>query len=474
MKKIIENTLCFTHGGRLAGLYGILATNKLSSNGALAREGDNLFKFTDSENKFNQEDNFLFFESMEDRGRINYASFVDNKTNDVGFAFLVIANGQSLLNQVDTIGNSDGILMGRSDNQPLEIDMKELNYKILVPESYKEDIEKFCANLKQLGLNPPQELLIFKPINELQNLVGYRTKDNSLSRQKQLCDEIGIKSDISNRKFAWSEKIVETKTSKVIVYCDEPLESLSVAKLEKRSFNNADDLVKHMKERPTISNIQRNTLLLFSEYTIRPIESITRAYEAKGSPLIIDLVSKPEDLAFCLNSLATCHISKEKNSHGEERISSSSVRDITNRLNNSVENLQVINGLKECLEIIKDRNITAKECANILENHKIPDPIENNEDKWTIAINRVQYSGVANEKQVKELMQANLGKEVLLWKEGMPAWKNALEVPAFMSALPMLVSPPSLINDASKVMRNITSIRDNNMVGNPTTTLKIS
>lgn len=471
MKNIIENTLCFTHGGRLAGLFGILATNKLSSNGALARAGDDVFKFTDSENKFKQEDNFLFFESMEDRGRINYASFVDNNTNSVGFSFLIVANGKSLLNQVDTIGNSDGILMGRSDNHPLEIDMKELNYKILVPESYKEEVENFCANLKKLGLNPPEELLIFKPINELENLVGYRTGDNSLLRQKKLCDEIGIMSAVSDKKFSFSEKIIETKTSKVIVACDEPLESLSVEKLETRAFNNAEDLVRHMKERPTMSNIQRNTLLLFSEYTVRPIESITKAYKSKGSPLIVDLVSKPEDLAFCLNNLATCHTSKEKNIHGEKRISSYSIREITNRLNNSVENPQIINGLKECLEIIKERNITEKECSSILERYKNPDIIE---DKWVISINRVQYPGFINEKQVKELMQAHIGKEVLLWKEGMPSWKNALEIPAFMSAPPMLISPPPLINDTSKVMKSIKSIRENSTVSNPTTTLKIS
>ena len=174
MRQIIKNSSLFTHGGRLGGLYGILATNKLSSNDALLRAGDNIFKFTDPNNQFKEEDSYIFFESVADRGKVNYASFAEEGFNQFGFSFLLVASSESLLKQVDMLGSSDGILMGRTDGQPLEIDLKKVDYKILVPDYYKETVNSYCNKLKSLGIEPPENCIIFQSIQELQKLVSYR------------------------------------------------------------------------------------------------------------------------------------------------------------------------------------------------------------------------------------------------------------------------------------------------------------
>lgn len=456
MKEILDNTLCFTHGGKLAGLYGILATGKLSSNSALERAGDNVFKFTDPENKYKQEDGYLFFESVADRGRINYASLVDFQSGQTGFSFLLVASSQSLLTQVDMLGNSDGILMGRSDNHPLEIDLKKVDYKIIVPESYQENIKEYCDTLKDLGITPEENVLVFKSKQEIENLLAYQSEKNPNDRQKEFCDSIELNAIKSDKTFTLNEKIIETKTSKIGTVCDVPLEPLSEEQTQAYQFLNGHDLIQHMKTRPTPGNLQRNSMLLFLEYTTSPLkESISKLSNKR--PMVLDLMDKPEDLAFALNSIAKTHHDKDRSDNGEKRISRSSIRNIVERINNTNEENYIKNSLKKCLEIVINKDITAQECAEIIENYK-------NDNQWVVAINKIQQPYYMDNQSVKELMQNNMNhSEILLWKQGMPEWKHAVEI------FPPVIESPS----TEKVIKNITELRQQHLNYNNDNKLKI-
>lgn len=446
MKEILANTLCFTHGGKLAGLYGILATGKLSSNSALERAGDNVFKFTDPENKYKQEDGYLFFESIADRGRINYASLVDFQSGQTGFSFLLVASSQSLLNQVDMLGNTDGILMGRSDNQPLEIDLKEVDYKIIIPESYQKNIKEYCETLKELGIIPIENRLVFKSMQDIENLLAYQSEKNPNERQKEFCEDIGLNAVKSEKTFTQNEKTIETKTSKISTACDIPLNALPPEKVKKKNFLNGHDLVEHMKTRPTPGNLQRNSMLLFLEYTTAPLkESISKLSNKR--PMVLDLIHKSEDLAFALNSIAKTHHEKEVNEHGEKRINRSAIRNIVERINNTNEENYIKNSLKKCLEIVVNKDISAQECASIIENYK-------NDNQWVVAINKVQQPYYMDNQSVKELIQNNMNhSEILLWKQGMPEWKHAVEI------FPPVIESPT----TEQVVKNIAELRQQNL-----------
>lgn len=416
MEKILNNTLCLTHGGSLAGLYGILATDRLSSNNALLKQGDETLKFTDPNNEFTQENNFLFFESIVDRGNLKYASFVENKSNQVGFSFLLVASSQSLLNQVDMVGNSDGILLGRSDDTPLEINIKQLDYKILIPESYKTDVKNYCEELRKLGHNAPEDLLIFKPIEELTDLLSSKISDPYLERQQTLCDIIQLNANISDKNFAISTKEIETKTSIITTSCSM---ALSTKAIKQKEFNTAEDLVSHMRERPTLSNLQRNTMLLFAEKSNSSLQQKISSI-SNEKPLIFDIIDKPEDLAFCLNNLAKLHPSKEVLESGEKRIDSFECMSIINKINNAIESPNTKKGLIECLQIARRRDISQEECANIMN--------ECRKDKeWFVAVNRVQQPKL-NTDQIQELIKNDINNEVVVWKDGMLNWQNAREM----------------------------------------------
>lgn len=456
MKDIIENSSLFTHGGRLGALYGILSSNKLSSNNALERAGDSVYKFTDPNNEFKDEDGYIFFESVADRGRVNYASFIEQGRDQVGFAFLLVASSDSLLKQVDMLGNSDGILMGRSDGEPLEIDLKQVNYKILVPDSYKEMISAYCDKLKSLGINPPEHTLMFKPMNELQEIVAYKGYENALERQNELSQTIGLETKISEKSFSFSKKIIATKTSNIEVMCDSPLLKLSEEEKKIYPFNNAQDLVNHMRSRPTDSNIQRNTMSLFLESHNSQLRKKIGEI-SNNRPMILDLMNKPEDLAFCLNNLAQFHPSRQRQENGEYRVERYSLSSLKSKLRDTNEESYIVEGLIECIESVVYKNITKEECVSILEKHKnkIPDPIE---QSWAIAINRQPQQLYVNESQVKEIIKNNIGQEILLWQPGMTEWKNAFTIPEFMPQSPPLpVMPPPL----PEVVKNMKEIREN-------------
>ena len=387
MRQIIKNSSLFTHGGRLGGLYGILATNKLSSNDALLRAGDNIFKFTDPNNQFKEEDSYIFFESVADRGKVNYASFAEEGFNQFGFSFLLVASSESLLKQVDMLGSSDGILMGRTDGQPLEIDLKKVDYKILVPDYYKETVNSYCNKLKSLGIEPPENCIIFQSIQELQKLVSYRGYENAIERQNELSQAIGLNAKTSDKSFSFSEKTISTKTSTIQVVCDHPLMQLSEEEKRPYEFNNAQDLVNHMRTRPTYSNIQRNTMLLFLEsHNSNLSKKIAKI--SKNRPMILDLIDQPEDLAFCLNNLAQFHSSRQKQQNGEYRLDNYSLLSIKSKLRSSGAENYVIQGVIECLEHVVNQNITKEDCISILGKHKHQNT-SSLENSWAVAINRI-------------------------------------------------------------------------------------
>lgn len=446
MKEILENTLFFTHGGRLSALYGILATETLSSNKALEKSGEDVFKFTDPENKYQQEDGYLFFESIADRGRINYSGLVDFKSNEVGFAFLLVASSQSLLKQVDMLGNSDGVLMGRLDGNPLEIDLKKVDYKIIIPESYQENIKEYCQTLKDLGINPPENKFVFKPMKEIQDILKSQPEKSLMDRQKEFCKEIDLNAQKSDKTFTENEKIIETKTSKIKTSCDKELQKVDNDKLKPKEFLNGHDLVNHMKSKPTPGNLQRNSMLLFLEHTSSPLKKSILNLSNKR-PMILDLIDKPEDLSFALNCLANTHYSQEVTNNGEKRISSYVINNVIERINNTEEKIYIKNAMNKCLEIIKDRNITKEECLSIIETYK--------ENQWFVAINRVQQNYCMSDKNVKELLK-NHSNEILLWKEGMTEWKHGFEI------FPPVIEPPPL----NEVIKNITDLRKNNEINN--------
>jgi GYF domain 2 len=423
IKKILDNTVCFTHGGTLGGLYGILATNKISSHNALQNHGDNTAKFTDPDKSFSQEDNFLFFESMADRGNLTYSSLIDKKQNHVGFSFLLVASADTLLKQVNMIGNSDGILLGRKDEKALELDLSKIDTKILVPESYKEDVTKFCVHLKELGHTPPEHLLVFKPITELNNIlqVSAYTPEEVLSKQYHLCKEIGLKAQQSTQEFSSSEKVISTKTSSIgVAMSQNTLEDkLSPQKL----FTNGRDLLEHMKERPTPANLQRNSMLLFLEKSNSLLSQSVTTF-AQGRPPLLDIASNPKDLAFALNTLAEMHPFKEDSTSGEKRISSYEIRNITARFKKYPDITGMVSGICECLEEVKNKRISVEDCAKIMQKHMSPQE----DTKWFIAINRIQQPPVAQSK-IKLIVDLNTNNEIMVWKEGMKDWANIKDVP---------------------------------------------
>lgn len=90
VEKIIKDSVFLTHGGNLASLYVILATGSISSVDHLKNQGHFVYKYTDPENKFTEEDSKIFFESPVDRGRFSYATLSsksDSPHENPGFAF---------------------------------------------------------------------------------------------------------------------------------------------------------------------------------------------------------------------------------------------------------------------------------------------------------------------------------------------------------------------------------------------------
>ena len=79
------------------------------------------------------------------------------------------------------------------------------------------------------------------------------------------------------------------------------------------------------------------------------------------------------------------------------------------------------------------------------------------ENSWAIAINRKSQPFYVNEEQVKEIIKNNIGQEILLWKNGMTDWKNALTFPEFMSTPPLYIQPPTL----PKIVENIKNVQQN-------------
>ena len=416
-KEILDNTICFTHGGTLAGLYGILATQKISSNNALENHGDNTLKFTDPNKEFTQEDNFLFFESMADRGNLAYASLVDK--NNIGFSFLLVADANTLLQQVDMLGSSDGMLKGRKDGLPLEVDIKKINAQILVPESYKEDVINFCHQLKQLGHNSPEHLLTFKPINELNALLSARayTLEDKRLRQKEFCNSIGLNANNAHHEFIGSDKIVHTKTSTINVIVNE--NNLEAVPFAKKEFKTGDQLIEHMRQRPTLANLQRNSMTLFLEKNNSSVYKEISLL-AQGRPPLLDIASNYEDLSFALNTLAHLHPFKEE-LNGEKRISSHEIRNIAARFKK--QNTNVALGIVECLEEVARKNLSPEECKNIMQKHTTT-----LETTWFIAIDRVQQPPIQQSK-IKQVVDSHTDKEILVWKEGMKTWENIKDMP---------------------------------------------
>ncbi|WP_066334626.1 LPD7 domain-containing protein [Azohydromonas lata] len=289
----ITNTLAFTHGGTLRGLEGIITTGKLSSTAALEARGDATFKFTDAERQHVAEDKYLFFDCPQNNGCLTYQGVKHANEPGAGFQFVLVANGKSLVEQADLFGVSDGILMGRQDGAPLEIDVRKLDCKVLVPDCYKPHVDRMVELAQMAGKELDTAKLVFRPIEEVRQLLqeGRRPAD-PIAAQQALCRELGISAEPTARAINDAAGTVETKTSKVVVAHREELLDRASAPVVRVGPSTGAELVAHMRETPVYLNIQSDLRELFGGRGAR-----------SPTPRVLELKDRPEDLAHAVNML---------------------------------------------------------------------------------------------------------------------------------------------------------------------------
>jgi hypothetical protein len=289
----ITDTVCFTHGGTLQGLAGIVTTGKLSSTAALEGRGDATFKYTDAARAHVAEDKFLFFDCPQNNGLLAYQSVKQANEPGAGFQFVLVANGKSLVEQADLFGVSDGILMGRQDGAALEIDVRKLDCKILIPDCYKPHVDRMVELAQMAGKEVDTSKLEFRPIAEVRQLLheGARPSD-PVAAQQALCRELGISTERTTRSIRDAAGAVETKTANVVVaHRNEPLDRAS-APAARPAPSTGPELVARMRETPVYLNIRSDLRELFGGRSA-----------SSSTPKVLELKNRPEELAHAVNML---------------------------------------------------------------------------------------------------------------------------------------------------------------------------
>lgn len=127
---------------------------------------------------------------------------------------MVVADAKSLLEQSNTAGVSDGVLLGRSDGKPLNVDLKTVNHVLMVPEHYSEMVEAYANKIRNFGGMPFTNRLVFKSEEEIKILNDLASRAQfDLKVQHEMAHSLGLSAQPSPKVFEAAPQTVKTKTS---------------------------------------------------------------------------------------------------------------------------------------------------------------------------------------------------------------------------------------------------------------------
>lgn len=409
VEHVISNSIFFTHGGPPSGLFGIISSGCLSSVNYLKLKGDKVHKTTDQINSFTSEDSYIFFESPIDRGKFSYREignrdFYSNDWFSIGkFVFLIVADANSLLNQVSAVGLSDGLIMARTDGKPININLSEVSHKIIIPEEYKEEVNKYIEKVKKIGIKPFVETIEFKSKKEIEEIESIGSTANiHYNIQEKMAKKIGIKCSESKKSFGGVEQLFKTKTSQVLMKIDENPLKIVLEDEEGLKINSAEDIVRFMKERPTPANLQAGSNFLFGIKSNHIFLDAIKNEKLSNVPLL-DLINNHSSLSFVINEFI--------------QYCSFNLEEAKSKIKNSNASEEEKKAIFEAINVAKFKEINEQDFLEI--------KIKYLNDHWLVSSKGKIKEYTVKEKDLKEWLEKNNVSNIYLWKKGNQDWITA-------------------------------------------------
>lgn len=434
LDKILKESSFFTHGGGFGALTGIIATGCISSTDYLASQGDWVYKTTDPTNTYTAEDRTIFFESPVDRGKLSYRDFNaqnDPKISNSSFSFLVVADANTLLTQANAVGKSDGVMLARSDGNPLNIDLRKVRHCVMVLESDRPQIESYIQTLKNMGHSPFVDSIVFKTKNEidaLQNMT--RGADIDSSVQHEVLKHLPLQAEVSFSEFNGTPKRQATKTSTIEmrvapgVVLDDSFTSSPL------KFENHHEVLAWAKSRPTSRNLAMTASFLMGlkkDYFSEPLQQIKNKINHPG---VVDLANSPQDLAFVLNQWAAFKPSKGSE-ESPLRVGDWAIGEVKSAWRHLSCAPEVKQVLMEAMTLASKRVIDPQDIKEIqervqkLSQEKSLGITKQEQGEWRVAVAGQLMPFTLDNHQLKEYVDQQPKGTVSLWKEGMPGFQAA-------------------------------------------------